>query len=208
MSGQMTVFLHCVYLIPLILDQGHLFLFYTSIILFLGLVFLQILLSLKNSIQSVWIDTVYNFMDNFADNKDKTSGSIFLLTPLSELGSFIFAQYFSVPEFHGSKLDPVLPLISIMTIGIGDSAASIIGSSSKLGRYKITSYSNKSYIGVFSSIVAQMMFVILYFWKDMFWMEALRKSLIAIVISSFCEGLTFQTDNLLIPPIFYTLYAS
>ena len=97
-------------------------------------------------------------------------------------------------------------MISILTIGIGDSAASIVGSSSKLGRYKITSYSNKSYIGVFSSIVAQIIFLVLYFWKDKFWIEALGKSVIAMVISSFCEGLTFQTDNLLIPPIFYTLY--
>ena len=93
------------------------------------------------------------------------------------------------------RADPVLLLTGVISIGIGDSAASIVGS--KFGRFKFPA-TDKTLEGTLASIVCQIIFVralsSLNFWL-----------LFSVTVVSVAEAFTTQVDNIVLPLLLYTL---
>ena len=92
------------------------------------------------------------------------------------------------------KADPLLLLSGVLSIGIGDSFASIFGS--KFGR-TIIPQTQKSVEGMMASILAQVVFV-----------KALNMELNLVLVAGICavsivETLTTQVDNLVLPFVMY-----
>lgn len=92
------------------------------------------------------------------------------------------------------KADPLLLLSGVLSIGIGDSFASIFGS--KFGR-TIIPQTQKSVEGMMASILAQLVFV-----------KALNMELNLVLVLGICvvsivETLTTQVDNLVLPFVMY-----
>jgi len=92
------------------------------------------------------------------------------------------------------KADPLLLLSGVLSIGIGDSFASIFGS--KFGR-TIIPQTQKSVEGMMASILAQLVFV-----------KALNMELNLVLVTGICavsivETLTTQVDNLVLPFVMY-----
>ena len=92
------------------------------------------------------------------------------------------------------KADPLLLLSGVLSIGIGDSFASIFGS--KFGR-NIIPQTQKSVEGMMASILAQLVFV-----------KALNMELNLVLVAGICavsivETLTTQVDNLVLPFVMY-----
>eukprot|EP00093_Oithona_nana_P011154 11154.XXX_4445_3071_1 [CDS] Oithona nana genome sequencing. len=92
------------------------------------------------------------------------------------------------------KADPLLLLSGVLSIGIGDSFASIFGS--KFGR-TIIPQTQKSVEGMMASILAQLVFV-----------KALNMELNLVLVAGICavsivETLTTQVDNLVLPFVMY-----
>jgi len=92
------------------------------------------------------------------------------------------------------KADPLLLLSGVLSIGIGDSFASIFGS--KFGR-TIIPQTQKSVEGMMASILAQLVFV-----------KALNMELNLVLVFGICvvsivETLTTQVDNLVLPFVMY-----
>ncbi|XP_040581907.1 dolichol kinase [Lepeophtheirus salmonis] len=97
----------------------------------------------------------------------------------------------SIPIWLVIPTNRVLNLSGVLAIGIGDSAASIIGS--KFGRMQWNSKSKKTIEGTFASLFAQMCTI---------WVIAPEDVWIGFgvsVVSSVIELLTDQVDNLIIP---------
>ncbi|XP_015118179.1 dolichol kinase isoform X1 [Diachasma alloeum] len=129
----------------------------------------------------------------FADKKDH----LISLTPLYLLSGLSFPLWMPTSNLE------ILPLLSgVLTIGIGDSAASIVGT--KWGKTKWPG-SNKSVEGTVACILSQLTFVcglaILGFIPNYF---ILIRSTLSIIAVSFIEARTDQVDNLPLPIILYT----
>lgn len=212
---------------PELADSRNLFLLLVSVVLLGLLLVCQIanyLLTGKNKskwsqnlrytkLQKFYVSNIYNFFDQFADEKDKISGHLVLITSISLLCVFISSQVYSLQFLNfvsQQNLSPlqskIMPLVGILSIGIGDTAAAYFGT--KFGKLKITSYSKKSFNGWFYSCLCQILFLYFYLWYDVG--EVLARSytiscLIPIIISSFVEALTFQIDNFIVPVCLFQL---
>lgn len=110
-------------------------------------------------------------------------------------------------DLTGSSAFELLPLLSgVLSIGIGDTFASIVGSS--IGRHKWGS-SNKSVEGTLASIIAQCAFI---YALNIFGFVPLNPKLlavcgIAVITNSLVEALTDQVDNLVLPLVTYIVLA-
>ena len=145
-------------------------------------------------------------VDAFIDEKD--AGKV-ALTPIYLLvGCSLPLWIHNSPcDLTGSTAFELLPLISgVLSIGIGDTAASIIGS--KLGRNKWPG-TKKSVEGTIASILAQAAFI--YSLNLLGYLPLTTRltavSGIAVILNSLIEALTDQVDNLVLPIITYVILA-
>ena len=94
---------------------------------------------------------------------------------------------------HTNKL---ILLSGVLSIGVGDSAASIVGS--KFGKIKFPD-SQKTLEGTLASIVAQLLFVC-------FVSNLSLGIVISICFVSFVEALTTQVDNVVLPLLLFSMF--
>lgn len=142
----------------------------------------------------------------FIDDKD--AGRV-ALTPIYLLVGCSMPLWIhnSPCDVTGSSSFELLPLISgILSIGIGDTFASVVGSF--IGKHKWPE-SNKSVEGTIASIIAQAAFIyslhVLGFIPLTLRLAAL--SGVAVILNSLIEALTDQVDNLVLPIITYIILA-
>ena len=93
------------------------------------------------------------------------------------------------------ETNQLILLSGVLSIGIGDSAASIVGS--KFGRIRFPGTS-KTLEGTLASILAQIIFVCFVTNLNFF-------VVLSILFVAFVEALTTQVDNVVLPIILYSL---
>lgn len=147
-------------------------------------------------------DALQSSIAAFIDEKD--AGKV-ALTPIYLLVGCSAPLWIHHSPCKGST--ELLPLLSgVLSIGIGDTFASVIGS--KLGRHKWPK-SSKSVEGTIASILAQAAFI---YALSMPGYLPLNMKLVAvcgvaIIFNSLIEALTDQVDNLVLPIVTYIILA-
>ena len=126
----------------------------------------------------------------FLDEKD--SGEL-ILTNLYLLAGVSLPIWLTPDLDHTNKL---ILLSGVLSIGVGDSAASIVGS--KFGKIKFPD-SQKTLEGTLASIVAQLLFVC-------FVSNLSLGIVISICFVSFVEALTTQVDNVVLPLLLFSMF--
>lgn len=151
-------------------------------------------------------DALESSVEAFIDEKD--AGKV-ALTPIYLLVGCSAPLWIhnSPCDLTGSSAFELLPLLSgVLSIGIGDTFASLIGST--IGRHKWGN-SNKSVEGTIASIIAQASF--LYFLNLLGFISLTSKLAavcgIAVITNSLVEALTDQVDNLSLPLVTYIILA-
>lgn len=138
-------------------------------------------------------DVLQSGFSVFADEKDY----LISLTPLYLLSGLSFPLWMPTSNLE------ILPILGgVLTIGIGDSAASIVGT--RWGKTKWPG-SSKTVEGTVACILSQLIFVYglaaLGFIPNYF---GIVRSTLSIIAVSFIEARTDQVDNLTLPIILYT----
>jgi len=140
---------------------------------------------------------VQNMMLMFVDEKDRSSklilSHIYLLVGLSYPLWISDINKFSIQQYSG-----------VVTVGIGDSLASIIGS--HFGRHKWPGPSKKSIEGSLAFAISQILFfAVLHFLNVFDMLYGLNPYLIVFtsISSAYVEALANDNDNLLLPFIVY-----
>ena len=111
----------------------------------------------------------------------------------------------SLPLWLSASLmkDNAVTLLSgVLSIGIGDAFASIIGS--KIGRYRLMN-SEKTLEGLVASILSQIAFIKLLEVFNLILVEQKIAVILAIMIVSITEVITTQVDNIALPFLMYSL---
>ena len=139
-----------------------------------------------------------NALSRFTDEKDQ--GSLILTHIYLLIGVFL-------PLWITSdlKMEPKLSLLTgVLSVGVGDSLASIIGS--RYGRTKWPYSPGKSVEGTIASIIAQVGFVNLLAYFSYLHHVNNSKILFSIVVTSLIEAYTTQVDNIVLPFLMYILF--
>lgn len=152
-------------------------------------------------------DVLESSVDAFIDEKD--AGKI-ALTPIYLLVGCSAPLWIhnSPCDLTGSSSFELLPLLSgILSIGIGDTFASIVGS--KIGRHKWSSMSKKTVEGTIAGIVAQAGFLYSLYFLGYLPLTKILMAVcgIAVITNSLVEALTDQVDNLVLPIITFIILA-
>lgn len=152
-------------------------------------------------------DVLEKSVSSFIDEKD--AGKV-ALTPLYLLIGCSLPMW-----IHNSPCDLLdscshefLPLLAgILSIGIGDTFASVIGS--KLGRHKWGKNSEKSVEGTLASIIGQCIFVYGLHYFEFLNLNTRLTALcgIAVISNALVEAFTDQVDNLVLPILTYAILA-
>jgi dolichol kinase len=138
-------------------------------------------------------DSIESCFQSFRDEKDSgflTLTHIYLLIGCA-------SSLWLLPV---DKVTSLCALSGIISIGFGDTAASVVGS--RFGRHKLRG-SNKTYEGAFAAIIAQTVASIV-FWQHLNpGLSLTNFEVIALLvissIVSFIEATTNQVDNLILP---------
>ena len=102
-----------------------------------------------------------------------------------------------------SKADQILLLSGVLSVGIGDSMASIIGS--KFGKHKLF-HSKKTVEGLIASFLSQIMFIkLLQIVNLVHYKSNIIFIIFSIIFTSFVETITTQVDNIALPLLLYIL---
>jgi len=133
------------------------------------------------------LDSVTDFFRRFIDKRDAGDAILTHIYLLAGCGLTLYIDYFTG---KGGAL------IGCITIGIGDAAASIIGST--CGEYKLPN-SDKTYEGTAASISLSILALLLLNMTSI-------SHICAIVAASIYEAYTEQIDNLVVPLFGYTSY--
>ncbi|CAH0558934.1 unnamed protein product [Brassicogethes aeneus] len=169
----------------------------------LGIFFCLEILRIKN------IPPIGKYLqDGFSVFSDEKDCGIVAFTPIYLLTGCALPLW-----IHPAPCDPtdsasfsLLPLLSgVLTIGIGDTAASVIGSN--YGKHKWKG-SSKTIEGTMACIFSQFAFVMLLNYLD--WIRNMTtflyiKTAVAILLTSIVEAKTTQVDNLVLPLIMYII---
>ncbi|XP_055308578.1 dolichol kinase isoform X2 [Sitodiplosis mosellana] len=170
------------------------------------------LLIVLETMRIIQLSPVYNVLDNsvkcFIDEKD---AGLVALTPIYLLmGCSLPLWLHPCPcDLTDSAGFELLPLMAgVISVGIGDTAASIVGS--KFGTHQLpflSSHCQKTAEGTISGIVAQSLVLplLIYYGLVHYSAFAVLKYLIAITTSSLVETYTDQIDNLVLPLITFIL---
>jgi len=146
------------------------------------------------------IEPVANILNStfqmFKDDKDQ--GDL-VLTNIYLLAGVSLPLWLSASLM---KDNPVTLLSGVLSIGIGDAFASIIGS--KIGRYRLMN-SEKTLEGLVASILSQIAFIKLLEVFNLILVEQKIAVILAIMIVSITEVITTQVDNIALPFLMYSL---
>ena len=139
------------------------------------------------------------YLVTFVDERD--SGTV-ILTHIYLL--FGFALPVWLFPFN-RRLSPCafLPYSGVISLGIGDSFASLIGK--RYGKLKIAG-SSKTYVGMFACVISQFaaFLFLMVFITGYVSMLSTMKILFAVCLTAFMESVTSQIDNLVLSPLLYT----
>lgn len=180
------------------------FLYIATVIIFAFLIVLELARVINLYPVADILDTsVLTFID------EKDAGNV-ALTPLYLLIGCSLPMW-----IHNSPCDLIdscsfefLPLLAgIISIGIGDTLASVIGSN--FGRHKWGKLSKKSVEGTLASITGQFIFIYGLNYFDLLYLNPRLTTLcgIAVISNALIEAFTDQVDNLVLPIITYTILA-
>jgi len=123
----------------------------------------------------------------YLDEKD--SGKLILTNIYLLVGASL--PLWLAPDLSQTNL--LILMSGVISIGIGDSAASIVGS--KYGRIKFPG-SAKTLEGTLASILAQVIFIYISYYLS-------PGVLLSVCLVSFIEAFTNQVDNIVLPLIMY-----
>jgi dolichol kinase len=150
-------------------------------------------------------DVLESSVQAFIDEKDT---GVIALTPLYLLiGCSLPLWIHNSPcDLIDSSSNEILPLLAgIISIGIGDTFASIVGS--KIGRHKWKSSTNRSVEGTIASILAQASFIYCLSYFGLIYLNLRLTAFcgIAVITNALVEAFTNQVDNLILPIITYIM---
>jgi len=137
----------------------------------------------------------------FVDDKDR--GSLVLTNIYLLVGTF--SPLWLAPQRH--LVSRHLSIFSgVLSVGIGDAVASVVGSRLGQNRWRGTS---KTVEGTVASLAAQLAFVVL--WASLIWDASCTLNfgfvVLAIGVSAVMEALTEQVDNVVLPVTLYLMLA-
>ncbi|CAG9772889.1 unnamed protein product [Ceutorhynchus assimilis] len=141
----------------------------------------------------------------FSDDKDT---GLLALTPIYLLVGISLPIWLhpSPCDVTDSAQFGLLPLLSgLLSIGIGDTSASYIGSN--FGKFKWKD-SLKTIEGTLGCVLSQLGFVYLLFYLGVLWFltfEHVIRIVIAVIVGSLVEAKTTQIDNLVLPLVMYII---
>ncbi|XP_044259608.1 dolichol kinase [Tribolium madens] len=151
-------------------------------------------------------EVLQNGLVVFCDEKDT---GIIAFTPMYLLAGCALPLWIhpSPCDVTNSAIFNLLPLMSgLLTIGIGDTAASVVGS--KFGKFHWPG-SRKTIEGTLACILSQLFFVFAFVYLDYVKLVTpvqYVKTVSAIVITSIVEAKTDQVDNLVLPFVMYLFF--
>ena len=178
-----------------------LFLYVASVVIFAVFIILEIARVIKLYPVADYLETA---VEAFIDEKDAGKCA---LTPIYLLvGCSVPLWIHNSPcDLTGSSSFELLPLLSgVLSIGIGDTFASFVGS--KIGKHKWPG-SKKSVEGTIASIIAQSVFIYALYVLGYLPLNTrlMAVSGVAIITNSLVEALTDQVDNLVLPIVTYSI---
>ena len=137
----------------------------------------------------------------FTDEKDQ--GSL-ILTNIYLLVGIFLPLWFTCDLKSANKL---VLLSGVLSVGVGDSAASFIGS--RYGRIKWPRSNNKTIEGTVSSIIAQLVVLEFFVLTNLLEYHNLLDLSVwfPILFTSLVEAYTTQVDNVVLPLIMYILFS-
>lgn len=134
-----------------------------------------------------FINSAFKTFQNKNDQGDLILTNIYLLVGVS-------LPLWLTPDLENA--DPLLLLSGVLSIGIGDSFASIIGS--KFGRWRIPR-TLKSVEGLIASVITQLLFV------KALQMDLTPTLILGTITVSLIEAFTTQVDNLALPFVMFVI---
>ena len=134
----------------------------------------------------------------FTDEKDQ--GSLVLTNIYLLIGTFL--PLWITPE--AKSVNKLILLSGVLSIGIGDSAASIVGS--RMGHLKWPYSPTKSIEGTVASIIAQLVFLQLLFLNNFMEYQFGLGVLLPVILTALLEAHTTQVDNIILPLTMYFLF--
>lgn len=179
------------------------FLYVASVVIFAILIVLELARVIKlYPVAEILEEGFQAFMD------EQDAGNI-ALTPLYLLvGCSLPIWIHNSPcDLINSSSFELLPLLSgLLSIGVGDTFASIVGS--KIGRHKWNN-SQKSVEGTIASIITQGMFLYALYYFEFLQLNTRLMALcgIAVIFNALVEAFTVQVDNLVLPIVTYIILA-
>lgn len=187
-------------MVPGLIFQCH-FLYVASVVIFAVFIVLELVRVIELYPVADYLEAG---VEAFIDEKD--AGKV-ALTPLYLLVGCSAPLWIhnSPCDLTGSSSFELLPLLSgVLSIGIGDTFASFIGS--KIGKHKWAG-SKKSVEGTIASIIAQCAFV--YALNILGYLplntRLMAISGVAVITNSLVEALTDQVDNIVLPIVTYSI---
>ncbi|XP_055837172.1 dolichol kinase [Episyrphus balteatus] len=163
--------------------------------------------SVLDMIRMLKIPPISSILDDaFATLHDEKDAGNIALTPFCLLIGCSLPMWINpcpCSEVDSASGVNMLPMLAgILSVGIGDTSASILGS--KFGRHK-WSGTNRSIEGSLAFILSQSIAIVPLYLFNLTPADGLSVilSLLAIVITSLVEAFTDQIDNLVLPLIFY-----
>ena len=135
---------------------------------------------------------------NFTDEKDQ--GSLVLTNIYLLIG--IFLPLWITPD--AKSVNKLILLSGVLSIGIGDSAASIVGS--RIGHLKWPHSPSKSVEGTIASIICQLAFLQLLFLNNILEYQSGLGVIVPVIATALLEAHTTQVDNIVLPLTMYFLF--
>ena len=139
---------------------------------------------------------------SFTDEQDR---GILIITNIYLLVGLSFPFWL---EYESNNTLDVIPLLSgVISIGVGDSFASIVGTYYAAKKWP---YSKKTYGGTIACLLSQIFAIVfvLYAWRTEMSVSLLSLYLLSCVLISLLETFSSQIDNLVLPIYSYILFKS
>jgi dolichol kinase len=136
----------------------------------------------------------------FTDEKDQ--GTLVLTNIYLLVGTFLPLWI----TYDLSSANKLVILSGALSVGIGDSAASIVGSC--YGYYRWPYSPKKSVDGTLASVVSQVLLLLILSFANVIHHSYVSRAFLPVVITSLIEAHTTQVDNLVLPLTMYILFSA